>query len=124
MSRGAALRWLASRRRVAVGQRGRRFPSNSSSPGLWQDRLGSPRGRCAGRSSARPGGVPQSEQEGRQGTEIRQVRPTSVSGERDAAGGGRHPREHLSDRAAPAEEAILTEDRAARQALQAILPHR
>lgn len=124
MSRRAPLRRLASGRRAAVGQRRRGLATNSSSSGLRQSWLGRARGRCSGRAPPGPGGVPEPEQEGRQGTEIRQVRASAVSRQRDAAGCRRDPGEHLPDRAAAAQETLLTEDRAARQALQAVLPHR
>lgn len=124
MSRRTPIRQLASGRRTASSQRGRGVPANPSVARLWQSRLGSSRGRCFGRTVARPGSVPEPEQEGRQRPEIREVRSSVISDQRDVAGSRRHPGERLPDRAATAEEAVLTEDRAARQALQTVLPHR
>ena len=124
MSRRTAICRLASRRRVTLGKRRRGVTSDSSVARLRPSRLGSSRGWRVGRTAPRPGSLPKSEQERRQRAEIRQVRSSSVGNQRDAPGGRCHPRQHLPDRVATAEETILTEDRAARQALQTILPHR
>lgn len=117
VSRRTAIRRLAFRRRVTPGKRGRGVTSDSSVARLWPSRLGSSRGWRVGRTTPRLGSLPESEQEGRQRTEIRQVRSSSVGNQRDAPGGRCHPGQHLPDRVATAQETILTEDRAARQAL-------
>lgn len=91
---------------------------------MWPSRLGGARCGRAGRSASGSGRVPEPEQEGHPGPQVRAVRAAAVGRERDAADRRRHPRQRLSDRSAAAQEAVLTEDRNARQALQAVLPDR
>lgn len=124
MPRRAALRRLASRRRAVAGWCGRRVATDPGVAGMRPDRLGGARRGRAGGPAAGSGGVPESEQEGRPGPQIRAIRAAAVGRERDAADRRRRPRERLPDRPAAAQEAVLTEDRDARQALQAILPDR
>lgn len=121
MSRGAALRRLASRGRLAAGRCGRRVAAHPGVTRMRPSRLGGARRGRAGGSASGPGRVPEPEQEGRPGPQIRAIRAAAVGRERDAADRRRHPRQRLPDRPA---EAFLTEDRDARQALPAVLPDR
>lgn len=124
MPRRAALRWLASRGRVAAGRCGRRVAAHPGVARMRPDRLGGARRGRAGGSASGPGHVPEPEQEGRAGPQVRAVRAAAVGRKRDAADRRRHPRQRLPDRPAAAQEALLTEDRDARQALPAVLPDR
>lgn len=122
--RRAALCRLASRRRVAACRRGCRVSAHSGVARMRPGWLGGTRrGRASGSASG-SGGVPEPEQEGLPRPQIRAIRATAVRRERDAADRRRRPRQRLPDRPAAAEEAILTEDRDARQALQTLLPDR
>jgi len=122
--RRAALRRLASRRRAVAGRSGRRVAAGAGVAGLRPGRLGGARGGCARGPASGSGLVPEPEQEGRAGSQVRAVRAATVGCERDAADRRRRPRQRLPDRPAAAQKALLTEDRDARQALQAVLPHR
>lgn len=124
VSRRAALRRLASRGRVAAGRCGRRVSAHPGVARMRPSRLGSARRGCAGGSASGPGRVPEPEQEGRPGSQVRAVRTAAVGRERDAADRRRHPRQRLPNRPAAAQEAVLTEDRDARQALQTVFPDR
>lgn len=124
MSRRAPLRRLAARRGTTLSQCGRCFTANPSPSGLRSSRLGRACSWCTGRTSSRIGCVPKPEQKGRQGTKIRQIRSPLIRHQRDAPCRRRHLGQHLPDRPPATEEAILTEDRAARQTLQTILPYR
>ncbi|CAB0033061.1 unnamed protein product [Trichogramma brassicae] len=87
-------------------------------------RLGIPLGRCPGGSSPRSGLFPASEQEGRQGPALRALRQALLGGEPDAARRRCHPGKRLHGGAAPAAQALLTEDRDAGAVLQEQLHHR
>lgn len=87
-------------------------------------RLGGTCRGCASGPTSGSGRIPESEQEGRSGPQVRAVRAAAVGRERDAADCRRHPRQRLPDRPAAAQEAVLTKDRDARQALQTVLPDR
>lgn len=115
---------LAARRGTTLSQRGRCFTANPSPSRLRSSRLGRARSRCTGRTSSGAGCVPKPEQKGRKGTKIRQIRSPLIRHQRDAPRRRRHLGQHLPDRPSTTEETILTEDRAARQALQTILPYR
>lgn len=124
MSRRAPLCRLAARRGTTLSQCGRCFTANPSSSRLRSSRLGRARSWCTGRTSLGAGCVPKPEQKGRKGTKIRQIRSPLIRHQRDASRRRRHLGQHLPDRSSTTEETILTEDRAARQALQTILPYR
>jgi hypothetical protein len=121
--RGAALRGLEARGGAAARGCGRGLAPGAGTPGLRPGRLGGPRGRRPGRSPPRPRRLPEPEQEGRAGPQLRALRQADVGGERDAPRGRRHPRQRLPRGPAPAEAALLTEDRDARPALPEVLPH-
>lgn len=124
VSRRTALRRLASRRRIVVGRRGCRVAADSGVARMRPGRLGGARRGRAGGSAFGSGRVPEPEQEGRPWPQIRAIRAAAVGRERDAADRRRRPRQRLPNRPAAAQEAVLTEDRDARQALQTVLPDR
>lgn len=124
VSRRAALCRLASRRRVAAGRRGRRVSAHPGVTRMRPSRLGGTCRRRPGGSASGSGRVPEPEQEGRSRPQIRAIRATAVRRERDATDRRRRPRQRLPDRSAAAQEAVLTENRDARQALQTVLPDR
>lgn len=124
MPRRVALRRLASRRRVAACRGGRRVAAHPGVAGMRSDRLGGTRRGRVGGSASGSGRVSESEQEGRPRAQIRAIRAAALGRERDAADRRRRPRQRLPDRPAAAQEAVLTKDRDARQALQTVLPDR
>lgn len=122
--RRTTLRGLASRRRIVVGRRGCRVAAHPGVARMRPGRLGGTRRGRAGGSTFGSGCVPEPEQEGRPWPQIRAIRAAAVGRERDAADRRRRPRQRIPNRPAAAQEAILTEDRDARQALQTVLPDR
>lgn len=122
--RRAALRRLASRRRAAAGRCGRRVATHTGAARMRSGRLGGARRGRAGGSAPGPGRLPEPEQEGRPGPQVRAIRAAAVRRERDAVDRRGRPRQRLPDRPTAAQETVLTEDRNARQTLQTVLPDR